>query len=81
VGILVRLAGNLLGKAGMIQNSFFQKVFLTMFWGLCAAGVVEFYRHMIWQANEDINGAAGLKTLYGDSRQVAHPISPGSSLR
>ena len=57
----------------MIQNSFFQKVFLTMFWGMCAAGVVQFYKHMIWQANEDINGKDALAELYSDSRQVAHP--------
>ena len=41
----------------MVQNSFLQKVFLTIFFGLCAAGVVEFYKHFIWQANEDVNGA------------------------
>jgi hypothetical protein len=57
----------------MIKNSFFQKVFLTMFWGICAAGVIQFYIHMIWQANEDINGAANLKALYGDSKQTVHP--------
>ena len=78
MGILVRLAGDLLWKSGMIQNSFLQKVFLTMFWGLCAAGMIEFYKHMIWQANEDINGDAAVKALYGDSRQVAHKISKGS---
>ena len=73
------LAGDLLWDAGMIKNTFFQKVFLTMFWGLCAAGVVQFYRHMIWQANEDINGDAAVKALYSDSRQVAHPTSKGST--
>jgi hypothetical protein len=59
----------------MIRNSFFQKVFLTMFWGLCAAGLIQFYKHMIWQANEDINGVAATRELYGDARQVTHPIS------
>jgi len=78
VGILVKLAGNLLWKAGMIQNSFIQKVVLTMFWGLCAAGLIEFYKHMIWQANEDVNGAAAVKDIYGDGKQVAHKISAGS---
>jgi hypothetical protein len=63
----------------MIKNTFFQKVFLTMFWGFCAACLVHFYKHMIWQANEDINGAAGLKELYGDYRQVAHPTNKNSS--
>jgi hypothetical protein len=67
------MASDLLVKKGMIRNSFFQKVFLTMFWGLCAAGLIQFYKHMIWQANEDINGAASMKELYGDHRQVAHP--------
>lgn len=58
----------------MIKNSFFQKVFLTMFWGMCAAGLIQFYVHMIWRANEEINGAAAQRELYGDARQVAHPI-------
>ena len=62
----------------MIRNSFFQKVFLTMFWGMCAAGLIQFYKHMIWQANEDINGAAAQRELYSDARQVAHPISQQS---
>jgi hypothetical protein len=65
----------------MIKNSFFQKVFLTMFWGLCAAGLIQFYIHMIWQANEDINGAAATRELYGDARQVAHPARSGSNAR
>ena len=64
----------------MIQNSFLQKVFLTLFWGLCAAGLIEFYKHMVWQANEDINGTAAVKAIYGDSRQTAHPISKNSAL-
>ena len=58
----------------MTGNSFFQKVFLTMFWGLCAAGVIEFYVNMVWKANEDINGKDAMKALYGDAKQVAHPI-------
>lgn len=57
----------------MIQNSFFQKIFLTMFWGLCAAGLVQFYKHMVWKANEEINGQEALKVLYSDSRQIVHP--------
>jgi hypothetical protein len=57
----------------MIQNSFVQKVFLTMFWGFCAAGVVQFYKHMVWQANEDINGEAAMKELYSDAKQRARP--------
>ena len=60
----------------MIQNSFFQKVFLTMFFGMCAAGLIQFYKHMIWQANEDINGKDALKELYGTHRQIAHPARP-----
>ena len=62
----------------MIQNSFFQKVFLTIFWGLCAAGLFQFYKHMIWQANEDINGEAAVKAIYGDARQVTHHTSKNS---
>ena len=58
----------------MIQNSFFQKVFLTMFFGMCAAGLIQFYKHMVWKANEDINGKDALKELYGDARQVVHPV-------
>ncbi|MEO6787788.1 MAG: hypothetical protein ABI318_16810 [Chthoniobacteraceae bacterium] len=65
----------------MIKNTFFQKVFLTMFWGLCAAGIIQFYKHMIWRANEDINGDAALRELYSTSKQVAHPISEGSRFR
>ena len=63
----------------MIRNSFFQKVFLTMFWGLCASGLILFYKHMIWQANEDINGVAATRELYGDAKQVAHPIRKNSN--
>lgn len=44
-----------------------------MFWGFAAACVVQFYIHMIWQANEDINGEAHLKALYGDAKQTVHP--------
>lgn len=58
----------------MTGNSFLQKVFLTMFWGLCAAGVIEFYINMVWKANEDINGEAAQKELYGNAKQVAHPV-------
>ena len=65
----------------MIQNSFIQKVFITMFWGLCAAGLIQFYKHMVWQANEDINGDKAVKELYGESRQVAHPINKNSQLQ
>jgi len=59
----------------MIQNSFLQKVFLTMFWGLCAAGLIEFYKHMIWQANEDINGKAAVESIYGDKPHKSRTTS------
>ena len=39
---------------------------------------VPIYKHMIWQANEDINGAAAVKAIYGDTRQVAHPTGKNS---
>ncbi len=80
MGILVTLASDLLSDAGMIKNSFLQKVFITMFWGLCAAGLIQFYKHMIWQANEDINGDKAVRALYDDSRQVAHPANRNSQL-
>ena len=57
----------------MISNSFIQKIFLTMFFGMCAAGLLQFYKHMVWKANEEINGAAALQELYGTHYQVAHP--------
>lgn len=57
----------------MIQNSFLQKIFLTMFWGFCAAGVVQFYKHMVWKANEDINGADAMKELYSDAKLRSRP--------
>ena len=40
----------------MVQNSFLQKIFLTLLFGCCAAGAVEFYKNIIWQANEEVNG-------------------------
>jgi hypothetical protein len=52
----------------MIRNTFFQKVVLTLFWGFCAAGLVQFYKHMIWRANEDINGDAAIAEVYGNPR-------------
>jgi hypothetical protein len=65
----------------MIKNSFLQKVFLTMFWGLCAAGLIEFYKNFVWRANEDLNGEAAMKELYGDARQTARPARHGSNAR
>ncbi len=41
----------------MVHNSFIQKVVLVIFFGFCAAGLIEFYKKMIWQANQDLNGA------------------------
>jgi len=75
------LASDLLSNTGMIRNSFIQKVFITMFWGVCAAGLIQFYKHMIWQANEDINGDKAVRALYDDSRQVAHPAKRSSQLQ
>jgi hypothetical protein len=57
----------------MIRNTFLQKVVLTLFWGFCAAGLIQFYKHMIWQANEDINGAAAVAEIYGNSRATGGP--------
>src|ERR1043165_2913806 len=61
-----KLAGNLLETFCMISNSFFQRVVLTIFFGFCAAILVQGYKHIIWRANEDINGSGGLKALYGE---------------
>jgi hypothetical protein len=58
----------------MTGNSFLQKVCLTVFWGFCAACVIQFYATMVWKANEDINGADAMKELYGNAKQVAHPV-------
>jgi hypothetical protein len=33
---------------------------------------------MIWQANEDINGEAAVKAIYGDNRQRAVPANKNS---
>ncbi len=65
----------------MIQNSFLQKVFLTIFWGLCAAGMIEFYKHMIWQANEDINGKAAVEAIYGDRPPKSRTTRADSGMR
>jgi hypothetical protein len=54
----------------MIGNSFFQKVFLTLFFGMCAAGMIQFYKHMIWRANEDINGESALNELYQGEKKT-----------
>lgn len=54
----------------MVQNSFFQKFFLTLFLGCCGAGVVEFYKNIIWQANEDVNGG------YNKIHEAGFPKKP-----
>src|SRR5712675_2173686 len=61
----------------MIRNTFMQKVLLTIFWGFCAAGLIQFYKHMIWQANEDLNGQAGGSPCRL-ARQVRSPPPPRS---
>lgn len=73
MGFLVSWRASCLRFPGMIQNSFMQKVCLTLFWGFCAAGLIEFYKHMIWRANEDINGAAAVHAIYGEKK-------PGSTV-
>ena len=52
-----------------MQNTFSQKVVLVLFFALCAAGLMEFYRHMVWQANEDVNGEASVKKSYSGPRR------------
>lgn len=68
MGLLVSLASNLLPFVGMIRNSFLQKVILTIFWGVCAAGAIQFYKHIVWRANEDISDGPTLAELYGGKR-------------
>jgi hypothetical protein len=62
---------------GMIGNSFFQRVTLTIFFGFCAAGLIQGYKHIIWRANEDINGSGGLNALYGDRDPAPKPVKRG----
>jgi hypothetical protein len=50
----------------MIRNSFSQKVILTLVWAVCAAGLIQFYKHMIWRANEDISDEPTLAEIYGE---------------
>lgn len=47
-----------------MQNSFSQKFIMFLFFSLCSAGLVQFYRHMVWQANEDINSDAEIHKAY-----------------
>lgn len=47
-----------------MQNSFSQKVIMTLFFAVCTAGLAQFYRHMVWQANEDINSQAEIDKAY-----------------
>ncbi len=52
-----------------MHHSFSQKVIIVLFFALCAAGLMEFYRHMVWQANEDVNGDASVKKAYSGPRR------------
>lgn len=54
----------------MIGNSFLQKVFLTIFLGACAAGLLQAYVHIVWKANEDINGKGALEEIYKNARNA-----------
>lgn len=49
-----------------MHNSFAQKVILTLFFAVCTAGLAQFYRHMVWQANEDINSQSEIEKAYHD---------------
>jgi hypothetical protein len=40
-----------------MHGTFLQRVILTMFFALCAAGVIEFYKNFIQRADYDINQA------------------------
>ena len=37
---------------------------MTLFFAVCTAGLAQFYRHMVWQANEDINSQAEIDKAY-----------------
>lgn len=52
-----------------MRESLSQKIILILFFAGCAAGLMQFYRHMVWQANEDINGAAAVSRAYNGSRR------------
>lgn len=47
-----------------MHNSFSQKVILVLFCAFCAAGLMQYYRHLVWKANQEINGAEAVKKLY-----------------
>lgn len=47
-----------------MHNSFPQKVILTLFFAVCTAGLAQFYRHMVWRANEEINSQAEIEKAY-----------------
>jgi hypothetical protein len=51
-----------------MQNSFSQKVILVLFFALCASGLIQFYRYMVWQANEDLNSPEAIKKAYHGGR-------------
>ncbi|HEX4083953.1 MAG TPA: hypothetical protein VHY22_03500 [Chthoniobacteraceae bacterium] len=38
-----------------MHGTFLQRVILTLFFALCAAGLIEFYKNVIQRADNDIN--------------------------
>lgn len=58
-----------------MRHSFLQQVVLTVICAALAAGLVQFYRHMVYQANEDINGKKAIQENYvtGRNNQVPDP--------
>lgn len=65
-----------------MSNGFLQKLMIVAFCGMCAAGMVQFYRHMILHVNDDISkktkakaadvrDAGGVTTASEVSRTIA----------
>ncbi|MEK0449350.1 MAG: hypothetical protein RL088_1618 [Verrucomicrobiota bacterium] len=52
-----------------MHNSFSQRVILVLFFAFCTAGLMQFYRHMVWKANHEINGDAAVESLYSDKKR------------
>lgn len=52
-----------------MHNSFSQRVILVLFFAFCTAGLMQFYRHMVWKANQEINGDAAIEAAYSKSKR------------
>lgn len=52
-----------------MHNSFSQRVILVLFFAFCSAGLMQFYRHMVWKANQEINSDEAVKKLYSGGKR------------